>query len=470
MKDKEFSLAFLKFDSSQFLKKYFLLIVFICLFIGILSARYPQFALIMIPLFILLVAPLCFPYEVAFVFIFLLMALGDYLGASPVMIGGFKIYGSDYFVVLLIVLFFRTQKLKIKSPISLLFFIYAIYGFFCLVYGIFYQEHEAIRAIGEFRRFFYYPFSFFLGLNIIRDKKSIVKFEKLIQFIPIIILALASKRIITGVSWAVEIHKTPEDFRAMAYYDGVSLIFVFSYLILLFFIKKKMNFFQIAMVMLIPVFLIFSGFRLLWAQLFLAVGLLIWVIVRQNRKQASTITLLIVLVAILFSVISFRFIGGKYFEAAKAKLQNSFLYTEGQSEKWRLAAWKASIDKFYASPIVGTGLGDEPTFWVKYEKNLWIRQTYSIHNAYIEILYQTGIIGAILFFLVAVRYLIFYLRNIKFVDLNLRPITYALFILLICGSIQSFFQPYLNHPGNGVVFFSVMGVIVGLINSSKNAT
>ena len=470
MNDKDFPFAILRFNSFQFLKKYFLLFALISLLIGISSARFPQFALIGIPIIILLISPFFSPYEVAFVFFFLLMALGDYFGASPVMIGGFKFYGSDYFLVLLIALFFRTHKFRIKSPISFLLLIYVIYGFFCLINGIFYQDHEALRAIGEFRRFFYYPLAFFLGLNIIQDKKSIVKFEKLINFIPIIIIALASKRLITGVSWAVDVHKAPEDFRAMAYYDGVSLIFVFSYFILLFFLKKKLNIFQILMVVLIPMFLIFSGFRLLWALFFLAGGLVIWMIIRQKRKQESAIFLIIILVAILSSITVFKFIGGEHYETTKEKVVNSILNFEIDTEKWRVAAWKASMDKFYTSPIVGIGLGYEPVFWVEYSGNTWIQQTLSIHNAYIEILYQTGIIGAFLFFFIMFKYFLFFLKSMKFLDINLRPVAYALFILLICGSIQSFFQPYLNHPGNGVTFFSVLGIIVGLINISKNSS
>jgi O-antigen ligase len=444
-----------------------LLIVFV---VGTLSAIDPVKAIIAVALLLTILLSFFFTYEVFLIFSLLLLSLGDYFGAKPIALGGFKLYGADYFLVILIILTIkisRPDRTKTKSPLTLLLWIYIIYGFISLLIGLFYQNHELSRTIGDFRRFFYYPISFLLGWNIISKKKDIIKLEKIINFVPFIIIAFAAFRLITGKTWAPEIHTRPEDFRAMPYYDGIALIFIFSYFIALFFARRKLNPIQLVFAFLIPIFIILSGFRLLWGLFILAIMLALWFTFKL-RGNCKYLRILVYLFLIIFAALSlFRMAGGKYYEIFETKIVDKILHYELSSERWRYPAWKSAMDKFESSPVLGTSLGDEPTFWVKNSAGQWMKITRTLHNAFLEILYQTGIIGALLFLLIIFKYSVYMYKNLKKLDIDFQPIAVALFILFVSGLIQSLVQPYLNHPGNGVLFFSFMGISLKIVHIVK---
>ncbi|MFQ6082616.1 MAG: O-antigen ligase family protein [Candidatus Aminicenantia bacterium] len=452
------------------IKQNFIILLLISIFVGTIAVKFPFLSWIAITGFALMFLTFTFPSEVFFIFLFLLFSLGDYFGAFPIVIGGFNFYGADYFLVLLIILLIKKKNFRIKTPISTLLIVYIIYGFFCMINGYFYHNYELNRTIGEFRRFFYYPLSFFLGLNIIRENKDIRKLEKIMPFIPIVIMIFALRRILTGISWSPDIHKTPQDFRAMAYYDGVGLLFIFSYFISIFFIKKKLNLFKIIIPILIPVFIIFSGFRLLWALLFLSLIIPIWWTFKLGKVTKRYVRYLFYALIIIFiSLMVFKLAGGKYYEIMKEKFVENILHYEGFKEGWRYFAWSNALSKFSSSPIFGIGLGEDPTFWIISSTGKWFQTTHPPHNAFIEILYQTGSIGALLFLLIIFKYGIYVYKNSRKINEDVQPIVIALFVLFICGLIQSLFQPYLNHPGNGVIFFSAMGIAIRLIQISKKS-
>jgi O-antigen ligase len=442
----------------------------VALAVGVLSGIAPIIAAVTILLLIAIPFTLFFPYEVFLILSFLLLSLGDYFGSKPVSIGGFKFYGADYFLLILLVMIIRTSKteqMKSRPPLFLLFWIYILYGFISLLFGIFYQGHEINRTIGDFRRFFYYPIAFFLGWAVISNEKCIKKLEKLIHFVPIIIMAFAILRLVMGKTWAPEIHARAEDFRALPYFDGIALIFVFSYLAALFFAKKKLNLLQLIVALPIPIFIVLSGFRLLWVLFILAIMMVLWFSFKQEGKRKYLRILLYLFIIIIISLSLFRVIGGKYYDIFETKIVNKILRYEHTSERWRYPAWKSAISKFKSSPILGTGLGDEPAFWAVNSAGQWTKITRTLHNAFLEILYQTGIIGALLFLSILFMYSLHSYKKFKWVDIEHKPITVALFILFVSGLIQSLFQPYLNHPGNGVIFFSFMGITMKIIQLSK---
>lgn len=460
----------IQFISTKLTKTNLIVFLFIAIVVGTLSAIEPVLAAIAVTLLLGFFLSVLFTYEIFLIFSLLLLSLGDLFGSIPLDLGGFKLYGADYFMALLIIVIIKislTDRPKTKSPLTLLLWIYIVFGLGSLLTGLFYQNHEINRAIGDFRRFFYYPIAFFLGWNIISAKKDIIKLEKIINFVPIIIMAFATLRLITGQTWAPEIHARPEDFRAMPYFDGIALIFIFSYFMALFFVKKKLNLFQLVFAFLIPIFIILSGFRLLWGLFILSALLVLWFTFKQKGKRKYIRILVYLFLIILVSLLLFRMTGGKYYEMFETKIVDRIMRYEHSSERWRYPAWKSALNKFGSSPIVGTSLGDEPTFWAVNSAGQWIKITRTLHNAFLEILYQTGIIGALLFLLILFKYSAFMYKNLKWVDIDFLPITVAFFILFVCGLIQSLFQPYLNHPGNGVLFFSFMGISMKLIHLVK---
>ena len=439
------------------------IVLTLTLFIAVGAALFPHLSLNFALILAVVAFSFIFTVETFLFFVLLMLSLGEYSGGLALVKNSINIYGADFFLVLLIILILKSKKVNFRSDFSIFLFVYVAYGLLSLLYGLFYQEHEIHRAIGEFRRFFFYSLSFFLGYLIIQGKKDREKFEKMLSFVPPVILFFAASRLISKTSWALTIHKEAEDFRAMSYYDGISLIFVFSYLLSVLFIRKKLNLYQLIVILLIPIFLMLSGFRVLWGLLFLSLGILFWIFLRAKKRylQYTIFSVLVICLALL----SLRHFGGGYYDIMKRKLINY----DNRTEIWRRDAWGSALKKFGGSPLIGTGLGEEQKFWTKNSAGKWIQTTHPSHNILVDLLLQTGMIGAFLFIIITFKYGLSVYSSLKKMGDGEKPLLTALFVFFVCAFIQALFQPYFNHPGNAISFFLCLGIGARMIAPGKDS-
>jgi O-antigen ligase len=217
------------------------------------------------------------------------------------------------------------------------------------------------------------------------------------------------------------------------------------------------------MILLIPIFLILSGFRLLWGLLFLSLVILFWVLFRANKRYLRYGIFAVVVIAL--ALLSLRYYGGGYYDIMKRKLINY----EKRSEMWRYDAWNSALRKFYGSPLIGVGLGEESRFWTLNSAGKWFQTTHPTHNIVIDLLYQTGMVGALFFMIIVLKYGLSVYKSLRKVGDDDKPVMVALFVFFVCALIQSFFQPYLNHPGNAVSFFACMGIGAKLVSLNRDS-
>ena len=126
----------------------------------------------------------------------------------------------------------------------------------------------------------------------------------------------------------------------------------------------------------------------------------------------------------------------------------------------RKEIWKASIQVWKAHPVVGTGSGDAQRMLVEqYGKNgftVGVEERYNTHNAYLQVLVETGLIGLALL----LGYCMLCLRW-AWKDRNY---LWGAFLLLFMLNIttESMFKTQ-----SGVVFFSFFNTLLGLHSNRK---
>ncbi|MBM7645051.1 O-antigen ligase [Scopulibacillus daqui] len=137
----------------------------------------------------------------------------------------------------------------------------------------------------------------------------------------------------------------------------------------------------------------------------------------------------------------------------------------------RTILWKTGWMMFKENPMLGVGEGNYlvryPDYVKKYPNlNLGYR-AYSVHNSYLKILAETGILGLITFLSIFAVYYYFIARQYFLSNHRIRPIIVAIF----AGSATYFMQNLTNNlyfiPQVNVIFWIVSGLLFNYIVSMR---
>jgi O-antigen ligase len=122
-------------------------------------------------------------------------------------------------------------------------------------------------------------------------------------------------------------------------------------------------------------------------------------------------------------------------------------------EDRRTAIWESAIHVFRENLILGVGIGDVRNELTKEYKNSSndeiVQNYYNVHNQFLEILVEQGIIGFILFLLV--------LCSIAFIAISQKNIIYFLFLTMM---IIFFMFETILYRLPGVIFFSLFSFLL----------
>ncbi len=230
------------------------------------------------------------PRMVLMVYMFALLAFNDYIGGLPssvIRIGGRLFYAADFFLILLSAgliraLFHKDLISRIDRPVLTAMVIFSLYGLAGMLIG---ADHRYLynNIIGDFRRYFYYPWAILIPILVLRDRHDIKIIEKAAFVAALIICLFASYRMITGQTFFPEVHGNRFDlFRAMGYHDYMILVFVVCLAIgKILIIPKGRNIIPKACLLLLPPFIIASNYRVAWA--FLVICPVIMVLLIRSR-------------------------------------------------------------------------------------------------------------------------------------------------------------------------------------------
>ncbi|MDI6704108.1 MAG: O-antigen ligase family protein [bacterium] len=137
----------------------------------------------------------------------------------------------------------------------------------------------------------------------------------------------------------------------------------------------------------------------------------------------------------------------------------------------RFYSWRNTIPKIFRHyPLTGSGLGTYLKISPEYDKEH--KGVYShAHNLYLHYLSETGILGLGSFLLVIIMffyYTIIYLRKSSFYSCRgiIAGGTFGIFGSLIFGMTET----VIDYFQIGLLFFSIIGINMGLINKNKNVS
>ena len=126
---------------------------------------------------------------------------------------------------------------------------------------------------------------------------------------------------------------------------------------------------------------------------------------KRNRVQA------VVFIAVLGLLIGYR-VSDRYI----TRLADITKYTEDESSMGRVATNQAAINMIKAHPVFGVGAGNFNYVFLSYTPgNLqkWVRPGKSIHNVFLQITSETGLVGLLLFSLFLTKSFIDVIRIAK---------------------------------------------------------
>lgn len=437
-----------------------------------------------LPLYILvaavaLVLSFIYPLAAIFAITFLTLVWSQNFTLSPLIINQveYKFYLLD---LLLVPLYFRTAldwlkyrnlKLKGLDQILLLFFAWV-----AIIFGasLAYWDGNFSTAFSSLKNYTFYPLIFFVVWYYFRDRQIFKTWLNFFVAGVITSLGFFAYGLINGHGLWTEI--TPlstEGSRFLdfnhAFYLCLAFIIGLSYLI---WRKDRLS---KVFAWLLPLFfagIIGSLMRHLWLAL---AAYLIWLIVSLGSARASLKTLVAKYLAAALLVLSLglfiiNLLPQSHFSQSLSEQQGYLstrvlsLFDDGDTSiAWRGTLWQAVWSNFLDQPLLGQGLGQKVFIDMgDYKDYVELR---NIHNSFLAILIQLGLVGFVLLIIFVLGQLIKIWR-FPVTDSFSAMLRYAFGGIIIFCLIAFLFQPYLEAN-----FFSLWWwIFLGLAHAYYEGT
>ena len=354
---------------------------------------------------------------------------------------------------------FATEKIKISFPEKIL----GIFMILNLIYFplSYFQDSEMALSFSTLKNYIFYPLFYFLIYGLIKSKKNLWRIFQfftagVITAIIFFLIGLLRQR---GL-WTEFNPLSTDGVRLLAFSHGlfmsIALIPMFLYIAIS---PKKKIWLNLILILLVGG--IFGTLmRHLWVALFCSF-VVIFIITTWNSKKAifKLGLKLLIPVILMVGIVS-------YYPDIISKLQNHnneisglgmvaertqsiASGSEDSSFYWRSIAWKSGLDRFKENPIFGIGTGRRVVVEMKWlTQNVEIR---SIHNSYLSIMIQFGVLGLVIF----ATFILSILKKLYSFRHNFSAI--AVGSVLIFFLVAAIFQPYLETNLLAIFFWIALG-------------
>jgi len=168
----------------------------------------------------------------------------------------------------------------------------------------------------------------------------------------------------------------------------------------------------------------------------------------------------------LFLLIVMVFVGPRGQEGLDQRLQETA--TEAKTLQGRVAVWRDSMGMVRDFPVVGVGLGAWADLFPRYQNprvDGFYRET---HNDYLELLAETGLVGAVLlasfFALCCIRIM----KRAFSLDESVFPIVAALVAGMSAMTFHEAFDFNLQIPANAILFTILLALALRLVSVTDN--
>lgn len=307
------------------------------------------------------------------------------------------------------------------GKIILLFSCVAVFAFF---YGIKTGGSAAI-AFSSLKNYVFYALLYFLTINFVKSKEDLQTVIKVLFFASFPLIILLGIGIFRGEGlWVLPESLSTEGSRLIApehaFYMGLVLIIVLAYYSAK---KRVVNFLTFPVILALFWGLIVSLTRHLWLAFGFSFAFLFCLLPREKKKFLAKISLysLLVLLTLFTTIFWVESVSEARFDffSARVLFDNvveritsiNVFKSDDPSGLWRIFVWQKSIELFSASPLWGLGFGKAVTFDFKgYPAYSEIR---SLHNGFLGIAIQMGIVGFAIFILMNLKVVIDFFRGLK---------------------------------------------------------
>lgn len=391
----------------------------------------------------------------------------------------YKLYALD--VVLAAALFSvllrwvgERRLFRIRRPEGLLLLFFGIVTAIFLAGTLWSPESSFSTAFSTWKQYVFYGSVFFLVRFSIRTKEDFVLFSR------VFLISVAAAGLFLGIGivrgeglWTEYTPLSTSGTRLLAFPHAFS--FALAFLSLLFSApfwlsdagKKRVAIFSL---FVLSVGVLGSLMRHLWLGIAGAVsfGMLFFPkMYRQTLLNMAIPVLSIVSFGILFFLSGLALFPQSDLRGDVSGIVNVFserVFSIGnrydESLAWRGEVWKGAISRFSESPLFGVGFGARvPVELGGYESFVEVR---NMHNSWLAMLIQTGIIGTTVF-LGFLALLFRRLFRTDFLDPFLSAAKYVILGLIVFQCLVFFSQPYLETNLLGLFFWVTLGLAWSLI-------
>ena len=395
----------------------------------------------------------------------------------PLEVGDFRFYGSDFAVYLVgcVAAYWlwaasrqKTQLIVESSRLDRLIITLVLlnvgWGVVEVANGVYIYGLDLRDAIGDFRRIYVYMLAVLIPVGLPIRASLLRKMPYVFAVGGAGAILFGLNRMTTGVLYH-SFTSHVDSPRILGDNELVALTFLLAYVVAL--VAGKAN--PIKKLLAIPfgaaavAFMLLSGWRYGIA---LAVGVapmtLVVVGLMKNVKlgrlalRAVPAAFVVVLGAlIVFSV--FEETVNYVWQMRRARQQ---MYQQDA----RTAAYATALNEYAQKPVIGTGLGHQLVYFAVTSSGEMESRQSTTHNIFIDVLYQTGAVGILLFLGLQALLTWHFLKNAKKIDPKLRGIAAALFIGY--AATMGLFCTQPSHPAAVMSTYLTMGFLLRILRSS----
>ncbi|MCX6764072.1 MAG: O-antigen ligase family protein [Candidatus Moranbacteria bacterium] len=339
---------------------------------------------------------------------------------------------------------------------------FIILNFIYFAFSVFILKSDFALSFSTLKNYAFYGLLYFITAILIKDQADLKRIFRFFLAGAIGIIIFIFIGIFRGEGlWTEFTPLSTSGFRILAFTHGLYLTLALIPILLI--IAFKESRFQKFLYLISAVWIIGivgSLMRHLWVSLFLAFILVLFL---AGKKYAGNIlktalnfvpVLLIAVLVIIYLSAIFPTSKINYFASGVASVvtqraQSIESFNEDESFFWRSIVWQSAYEELKNNPFLGIGTGK--TIYAETETYKDFIEARNIHNSYLSILLQFGLLGLLGFLYFVYLNVKNLLKNINFTSLSLAGII-SLFLIAFL------FQPYLETNMLAILFWISLGL------------
>jgi hypothetical protein len=401
----------------------------------------------------------------------------------PIPLGGFKVYLGDFLIFLLGAMALQTVVSMVRrgtAPILelsrqerllvMLLVAGTCWGAFSALNGV--GRGLVLRdVVGDFRRLYFYAWAFLVPLGFRYGRRHLRLIAPALLAGCGIALLFGLYRLVTGNFFYPndEINIFP---RLLVDDEVVSLALLVAYCTALLMAKRsrKVKLAALGLAGLAAAMMCFSGWRMGIAEALLSPLLVVTIMARNRGRGVIGIGLRLAVVVSVLAVgvgCAFFLFSGKADRVVfmlKERIA-SFGTPMSSDSDTRYYAYRQALENYSSHPVLGAGLGDDLTYTKKTTGGTFIYIQGTTHNIFLDLLYQTGPVGLLLFVSIHGLFSLYLWRRIRRTDPLYEPVAVALFAGYLCTLAHYSFEP--AWVSGLIVLYMSMGLILVLLREQQ---